>query len=180
MPLKEKKAKPSTKTQKTSLKNKNVIEQYLGTFLILLQMNNNPRPKGWKYYGEYDFLLEHGQEFKIEPLPPELKRGKTKECYTNAAELVIRNPNRFVYVEGYAMMTIMPIHHAWVYDKQTKKAYEITTDYNKNFVYFGIPFKTQYLAKGLLKNGGASLLEFLDGSGDGLFSGKDTDFKEKI
>jgi len=76
-------------------------------------------------------------------------RGPLGRCFKNATEAVLDNPDRFVYIEGYAVF-IIPVHHAWVYDRQTRCCYDPTWE-GGGSDYFGVPFNLRYVSRTLLK-----------------------------
>lgn len=60
-------------------------------------------------------LLERGEWFDWEPLPPDVEYGTAKECYGNSGILALGAREGFVYYEGYCLTadTGIPIPHAW-------------------------------------------------------------------
>ena len=62
-------------------------------------------------------VLKYGREYPAPAVarPQGMKKGKDKECYTNAYHTVISNKG-FTYVEGYATTYGIPLEHAWVLD----------------------------------------------------------------
>jgi len=65
------------------------------------------------YDGTEDLVLKHGRWWKPQPRPQDVDKGPNRECFRNAATLAMDYPDRFWYVEGYAVGPI-PILHAWV------------------------------------------------------------------
>lgn len=96
------------------------------------------------------YTLNEGQEFPDVVMG---KRGKPRQCFKNAADLVMRNPDRYDYVEGYMVLNGIPllIHHAWVWDKEANKAVEVTTD-GVRAGYYGVRYDRKELMKWLMKN----------------------------
>ena len=76
-----------------------------------------------------------------------IERGPLGNCFENAVKAVWGNPGRLVYIEGYAA-NIIPVYHAWVYDRRTQCCYDPTWDDGRD--YFGVPFSLQYLNRTLL------------------------------
>lgn len=93
------------------------------------------------------FTLAHGQSFDVKPAPAGFKHGKMKLCFENAAHVVLKKPSRYVYCEGYVMWFGVTLH-AWVFDLETRTAFDPTwKDFGDS--YYGIPFRTSYLADAL-------------------------------
>lgn len=93
------------------------------------------------------FILEHGRDFSdFAELPPDIRKGRIKQCFENATNLVFRYPSRFTYCEGYANGCI-PVLHAWVIDN-AGKVIELTWPEN-GASYYGIPFQTRFLLERL-------------------------------
>lgn len=80
---------------------------------------------GWEYGSPEDFVLRHGRAYEWAPLPEGFEYGEAKQCYANAANLVLLRdfPGAsfydgvdLTYVEGYAMSANLGIavEHAWV------------------------------------------------------------------
>lgn len=123
---------------------------------MLKTMRNLHRIHG--YLSMSDFLLQHGRNFEPAPLPDDVKKGRAKECYCNAANIVIDEPERFIYCEGYAV-GVIPVMHAFCIDVEGRVV--DPTWYGKSergrtptlgTEYFGIAIKKDYLVKTLIKN----------------------------
>ena len=96
-------------------------------------------PEGFRYWSALDLVLEEGIDFT--PVLFE-RRGAKKACFKNAGNLSIDHPDRFVYVEGFAVISEsipLTVAHAWVYDLQEKLSLEVTWD-SVGIEYLGIPF----------------------------------------
>ena len=104
-------------------------------------------------------LVEHhGQTFDaVEPLPEGMKKGKLKQCFMNATHLMLEDPDRYVYCEGYAQLKDVPglaIQHAWCLDADTGKVIDPTWGVDPRIsAYYGIPLDPQYVQKTALKTG---------------------------
>src|SRR5215831_13237626 len=69
------------------------------------------------------FILEHGRSWTVDlnepPRPKGLRRGRKKECYSNAGRLALDHPE-WRYVEGYVALALgegeLVIDHAWLAD----------------------------------------------------------------
>lgn len=88
------------------------------------------------------FVLTHGQEFTKHHPNPRVKLGTPKECFANAGKLALID-ERFVYVEGYAIGSIVPVHHAWCVDNGGRI---VEPTWKKpGEAYFGVAFRKRYL-----------------------------------
>jgi hypothetical protein len=85
-----------------------------------------------------------------------IRRGPLHNCFQNASHLALSYPDRFVYVEGYAVRpdpTIVVGDHAWVLDRQDgHSVIDPTWRGTKGSAYLGIPFRTEYLSAQLGKH----------------------------
>ncbi len=110
---------------------------------------------GWRKLGigrvtHEEFVLEYGKTYhNVEGG----KRGTRKECFRNAARLVIDSPTA-IYVEGYCMSKKfgLPILHAWIERRDDGAAFEVTFDDPENFEYFGIRYQTEFVLKQMCKH----------------------------
>lgn len=108
---------------------------------------------GNRYSGYDSLLLDVGIDF---PDPTRDTQGTRGECYVNAFNDMLVNPN-LVYVEGYALM-IIPMLHAWCVDIETGETIDPTwgTDGGQ---YLGIPFKRKYVIQSATKSGCYGVLD---------------------
>lgn len=84
--------------------------------------------------------LEFGRRWNNSKLPDDVKRGQPKQCYRQARALALDQPERFIYVEGYAFHeSPVPIHHAWCVDKNGNVA-DPTWAYTERAIYCGVAF----------------------------------------
>ena len=92
-----------------------------------------------------------------------IHRGRQKLCYTNASGLVLSDPDRFIYMEGYGVRPSLGIvvgDHAWVLDAERGYAVvDPTWRDTKGSAYLGIPFSPDYLTKQLLQHHVYGLLD---------------------
>ena len=132
--------------------------------------------EGYKYSSSEDLVLKQGKFFTPEKRPDGIELGPKKECFANAAKLALERSN-LTYVEGYAMVNDrlpLPIAHAWCVDK---KGRVVDNTWEKPGVaYFGVPFKTSYLAKKLSETGVYGILSGSVGSSDFLKDGVPSDW----
>lgn len=120
--------------------------------------------------GTHCLILEHGREFLPAKHPEGFGYAEPKQCYTNAVAMAIPGylkldatgeppwyrtvveyiKDRFVYCEGVAIPSVnglIPVDHAWVWDRSTGKLYDPTPVRGGWGSYFGIPFRTEYVAR---------------------------------
>ncbi|WP_276117994.1 hypothetical protein [Pararhizobium qamdonense] len=85
---------------------------------------------------------------------PGLRFGQAKNCYANATAYALTNSD-LMYAEGYAIEPELPIpiQHAWLVDRSGTVIDPTWRDANHH-VYFGIAFKTEFLAEMLEKTDG--------------------------
>ena len=127
--------------------------------------------EGYKYSSSEDLVLKQGKFFTPEKRPENIELGPKKECFANASKLALERSD-LTYVEGYAMVNDrlpLPIAHAWCVDKKGRVV--DNTWENPGVAYFGVPFKTSYLAKKLSETGVYGILSGSVGSSDFLKDG---------
>lgn len=110
------------------------------------------RRASWPYASTEALLLDRAQFWTQTPRPSWLYMGQEKFCYWNATNAVLGHPDRLVYCEGIGVSEnlIIPLPHAWVLDKKTRRAYDITwrtTRERGTSALYGIAFDTNYLAR---------------------------------
>lgn len=105
------------------------------------------------------FLLKHGQQWTPAALPPTIKRMTMKLCFFNAAKLAMKH-KELTYVEGFGNC-IIPVQHAWCVDAKGN-VIDPTWEKPEEATYFGIPFKTDFLKKFLLRSKVYGLLDRWD------------------
>ena len=120
--------------------------EYLRLLVRVQRMAANcpdPSPAEW--------LLRNGMSFTRGPRPKGIRKGPDRFCFWNSLRLAERRSGRYVYCEGYAT-AIIPVEHAWVYDRRTGLIVETTWDDEGNGRdYFGVPVKTSYARRCLLR-----------------------------
>jgi hypothetical protein len=103
------------------------------------------------------FVLRNGVpslgEFR---LPKGVRQREPRMCFMNAFDLALKDPDRFLYHEGYAISDLgIPIHHAWVVDRN-RPGFAIDPTWKKatraTATYFGVPIETKLLIEQTLKN----------------------------
>ena len=135
---------------------------------IYSTMNKRER---YKYSSSEDLVLKQGKFFTPEKRPENIELGSKKECFANASKLALQRSD-LTYVEGYAMVNDrlpLPIAHAWCVDKKGRVI--DNTWENPGVSYFGVPFKTSYLAKKLSETGVYGILSGSVGTSDFLKDG---------
>jgi len=91
----------------------------------------------------YKRILTKGDEFKEVDTKQsrQLKKEfscKLGQCYYNAQMIMISNPRRFYYYEGW-MSYIIPLEHGWLVDRQTGLVVDPTLNkVKKKGDYFGL------------------------------------------
>jgi hypothetical protein len=73
------------------------------------------------------FAVAHGTLFTPEVAHSEML-GPAKQCFQNAGTIVMNDPRRYLYCQGYAWIEKFghAFEHAWVYDLEADKALEVT------------------------------------------------------
>lgn len=127
-----------------------------------------------------DYVLDRGRLFRSAPLSTTqlsivlaAERRATqagvlfapRRCFANAAQLVLHDrTGELSYVEGYAVGTVIPIHHAWaviggkVVDITWRRRQPTVTlehelsdhvlgDFSNEHAYYGIPFQREEVLK---------------------------------
>ncbi|MFA5355295.1 MAG: anti-CBASS Acb1 family protein [Candidatus Paceibacterota bacterium] len=104
------------------------------------------------YDNTYDLVSKEGKFFKPAPLPKDVKKGKMKGCYRNAALLAMENDN-YTYCEGIAYSKAIngfPFNHAFCIDKEGNV---VDPTWKDGTAYFGVPFSTDFLRKTIVETG---------------------------
>jgi hypothetical protein len=122
--------------------------------LLGLQAKVGTNPNGVLKRTPRQFVLDYGWFYKPEPLPPGIVVANEGECFNNALQLALANPN-LIYVEGYALGGY-PIAHAWVTDG-SGRVFDNTWA-TLGLAYAGVPFKTSWVSLIGLKNKGIGSL----------------------
>lgn len=110
------------------------------------------------YHSIEEFVLANGQEFSYAK-NTEYGFGKMRECFMNAFQLAIANPE-LRYVEGYAT-SVIPTLHAWNIDL-TGTVIDNTwkhDDKARNRGYYGVWFPTDYIMHVAYKRGKYGIID---------------------
>lgn len=126
----------------------------------------------WKYLSIEEMVLEFGTPSTAQPLPKQYRKCRIKQCFANAARLVMDHPE-LTYNEGFACSSDLPIplHHAWCTDR---KNHVVDVTWRENGksenerAYVGIQFSTDWLCSLLVQNRVFGV--FLDCYGDEKFN----------
>lgn len=121
------------------------------TLLAQLTMLSNLKRRIWQDNQPTleELVLRHGVG-RVGAIQPHGNwRGEPRACFYNATRLTARDPQRWVYCEGYAIahdLQIIVGEHAWVLDrKRNDVVVELTWELRGELVYLGIPFAPEYL-----------------------------------
>ena len=98
-------------------------------------------------------VLKYGIKFEPIVMPEKYQEhyGRMKECYGNSYNLAMEYPEDVIYCEGYAAK-FFPVQHAWCMDRHTGELLEPTWR-EPGSVYWGIPFKYDYIIQRLTAGG---------------------------
>jgi hypothetical protein len=107
-----------------------------------------------KYGGTQDYVSHEGKEFDVPDEPPQVELMTPKECYSNATKLMLRNPDKYDYAEGYYASSHIPfpLEHAWVVDRATGKVVDPTLGWQPKARYFGVQYPKTFVIKKLAQN----------------------------
>jgi hypothetical protein len=105
--------------------------------------------------GICSFVLSHGREWTPAPFQERnpIKRGTPKQCFANSQAILVKLLRKgieedYTYVEGYATsgdLTIkLPVLHAWLVDLEGR-VIDATWNKPEDSVYFGVPFRSDYI-----------------------------------
>ncbi len=78
--------------------------------------SNGRELKGWAYRNYYDLVLDLSAGARRAPLvlPEWLEPMEPQQCFANCYALAFELPDEVTYVEGYALHSLIPVHHAWL------------------------------------------------------------------
>ena len=99
-----------------------------------------------------NYLASYGQEWKPAPLPKDVKLGKMGNCYENATQLVINNPN-LRYAEGVAYSANtgkIPFLHGWAVTPEGT-VIDPTWPESEHGRYFGVVYNREAYLGHILK-----------------------------
>lgn len=118
------------------------LREYLENMVELHQsMRSGKLPRGYRYLCMEEYILREGRPMEVGVWPKWMKRGRLKECYRNAFNLMLHFG--YTYCEGYAV-SMIPTMHAWCLDKDGKVIDPTWRDKGKwgrqGKEYYGITF----------------------------------------
>ena len=93
--------------------NADSVLTYLRAMLELKRLHLQ-NPGRFAYLGMEDFLLQHGKPYMAARLPKRVRAGIPGACFDQAYRLAKRR--KWLYVEGVALGSVIPVHHAWCED----------------------------------------------------------------
>ena len=103
------------------------------------------------HYGSMEeFLIENGQFFETQPLPPDYCEGDRGQCFENATKLLC-DYEILRYVEGYASAGVHE-HHAWCIDEHDRVV-DNSPSQSANAGYFGVAFPENFVLDAATKAG---------------------------
>ena len=91
--------------------------------------------------------LKFGRRWKAAELPFDVKLGRQHQCFQESRALVLAQPKRFTYVEGYAFKRLLPLHHAWCVDEHGNVVDPTWSDI-ESAVYCGTAFRHNAVYEG--------------------------------
>jgi hypothetical protein len=107
---------------------------------------------GGSFIGGYescdDFILRNGQPWRPARKPHWVRFGTIKECFCNAARLVLAHDD-LIYCEGYAAGAVIPVMHAWAIDNEGTVI--DNTWRTVGTEYFGVAVQRSYLHRALAR-----------------------------
>lgn len=107
---------------------------------LAAQAEKYPLLPGLCYRCLYDFVLQHGREYRPRTYPPQYESGAEKQCYGNAITLAGRCGLK--YIEGVALApTGEIISHGWNADAGDELV--DSTWLNTGLVYLGVEFSIE-------------------------------------
>jgi hypothetical protein len=122
--------------------------------------------KAWPDNKMVAFMLQHGRDYAIGPHTFSLPRGEPKACFKNSTHLALELPH-MTYVEGKVGVFGVLIEHAWCVDEEgvvvdpTLDRASTDGTFDRIGPYFGVPFRTDYLRKAILRNKSYGLLDIM-------------------
>lgn len=107
-----------------------------------------------KYGGPQDFIRSEGHSFEVPDKPPQIKLMTPKECYSNATKMMLHNPEKYDYAEGFYLSSHLPfpIEHAWLVDKETHTVVDPTLGWQPTARYAGVVYPEKFVIKKMLQN----------------------------
>ena len=119
----------------------------------MVQLTENAgTPDEWFYSNLYELVLMEGYEFPLEHLHfPASSRTGNQQCFMNCFLLTMTAPQKYTYCEGFALGCVIPVHHAWIWDKDSCKIIDPTWKQGEG--YYGVPIQRDYVMERMLESG---------------------------
>lgn len=101
----------------------------------------------------HSFVLQHGRPWTAAKRPKGMRKQAMKQCFANSQKHLCNHAiwggESLTYVEGFAAHGIdkdffFPVHHGWLVD-EAGTVIDLTFKTPQTSVYFGVPFRTQYV-----------------------------------
>jgi hypothetical protein len=92
-------------------------------------------------------VVEHGIGRYGRPLPRGIRKLANRGCYAHALALMLRDQERFIYCEGYALrLGGGATNHAWVLDRENgDQVVDNTWELPESAVYLGVPLAPAFV-----------------------------------
>ena len=97
------------------------------------------------------YVLQRGVLCQAAPLAPSVPRAEPRQCFRNAAQLAMEQPETYTYVEGYAQ-NMLATPHAWCVTADGTVV-DPTWERPETCAYLGIPFDIGFLRRRALASG---------------------------
>ena len=120
-----------------------------------------------RYRGPEDLLLKRGKVYRpsdpVQPhdFPPEV--CVERECFSNSLKIAALQygTEDLTYVEGYAASgnVGIPVHHAWLVDKDGHVIDPTWQGERRGAVYVGIPFTADFIRKEAMRRGTDTIID---------------------
>jgi hypothetical protein len=141
------------------------LREYLRSVSEMMQAIANSKRKPTLFSSMYDFLLNEGIDciYTGHPRPKGcgVRKMPDKECFGNAHTVASTLPERFAYVEGYAL-GIIPMAHAWLIDMDGKVV-DPTWQEDHCREYIGVPFDLEYVNRIIIEKETYGALDYWEG-----------------
>ena len=132
-----------------------MLEEYLRTISDMRRKFHVP--PDFQFASMEEFVLRTGRRFdKYLPRPRWVKKGVIKQCFSNCFKEVSRHSKKLIYCEGYAVGSVIPVHHAWLSTLDGEVIDPTWHDRgisNEKTEYWGIPFDWEFVLETALRTG---------------------------
>lgn len=103
-----------------------------------------------------EFVIDNGTDFPVPKTAPPILLRRPKECYRNAGQFVLEQPEKYDYAEGYVVMPghlNEPVHHGWAIDRKTGTVVDPTLGWVPSARYVGVRLEAWQLAAHVARGG---------------------------